>query len=291
MNKVISKIAVNYLLLISRFPLVIHYWFSNFLYILLFKIVKYRKKVVFKNIEIVFPNYSKSQKNKLAKNYYRYLSQLIVEVVKGFTISKKELQKRISVDNSYIYDELFEKNQSAIVALGHNCNWEWICRHASMVTKHKLYVAYKPLNNPYFDKLMAKTRTAFGMQQIAMNNVGRFIIEHKNEAFLLILISDQKPSNPKNGIWIDFFKRKTSFLPGLEKLSLKYNLPIYFHEVKQVKQGYYRCKIHHLLNPLDYLKEGSITQKYAQHLEEMIIEQPETWLWSHNRFKHEYNIQ
>lgn len=290
MNKVISKISIAFLLLISRLPIVIHYWFSNFLYILLFKIVEYRKKVVLKNIDLVYPSYSKSQKTELARNYFLYLSQLIVEVVKGFTISRKELQKRISVDNSYLYDELFNNNQSAIVALGHNGNWEWICRHASMVTKHKLYVAYKPLSNPFFDKLMAKTRTAFGMQQIAMNNVGRFIIEHKNEAFLLILISDQKPSNPKNGIWVDFFKTKTSFLPGLEKLSLKYNLPIYFHEVKRVKRGYYRCKIHHLLNPLDYQKEGSITQKYARHLEKMIVEQPETWLWSHNRFKHKFDI-
>ena len=83
-----------------------------------------------------------------------------------------------------------------------------------------------------------------------------------------------------------FFNIDTSFLSGLEKLSLKYNLPIIFHEVKLTRKGYYHCTVHPPLLAADLKENQSITQYYANMLEQKIMEQPEIWLWSHKRWKH-----
>lgn len=290
MKKIGNKILIQLLLLLARFPMSFLYIISKFLYFILYKVIKYRLKVVKSNLKRCYPNLSEQELIEIEKKYYVYLSELIVESVKGFKISAKEMNQRINTKNLYIYDEIFDKKESAIVAMGHNGNWEWICRHAPLIIKTPIYVAYKPLSNPYFEKLMNKARQEFGINTIPMASVGRFILENKNQNFLLILTADQSPSNFENSIWVDFFNTKTSFLPGLEKLSLKYNLPIIFHEVKQAKKGYYECLPQILIQKDSKTnKEGEITQQYATFLEQKINEQIHTWVWSHKRWKHEYN--
>jgi Kdo2-lipid IVA lauroyltransferase/acyltransferase len=287
MKYIFNKIGIFVLLRISVLPLTFLFLFVPIIKFLIYKVFKYRVLLVKYNLKIAFPEKSETERLKIEKDYYQYLSELILEAVKGFTISAKELNKRIKTDDSYIYDSIFKNKESAIVAMGHNGNWEWICRHAPLYINTQICVAYKPLSNPQFDQLMNKVRCEFGIKVIPMAGIGRYIIENKNNPFLLILTADQSPSNPITGIWADFFHTPTSFLSGLEKLSLKYQLPVIFHEVKRAhKKGYYQCKVHRLLEPKDFTMEGSITQAYATFLENKIKEQPHSWLWSHKRWKH-----
>ncbi|MDP2176200.1 MAG: hypothetical protein Q8K70_09870 [Bacteroidota bacterium] len=292
MKYIFNKIGIFILLSFSYLPLSFLFLFAPFVKFLIYKVFKYRVKLVKTNLLRAFPNKSDSERFQIEKDYYQYLSELILEAVKGFTISAKELNKRIKTQNSDIYDNIFKNKESAIVAMGHNGNWEWICRHAPLYIKTQICVAYKPLTNPQFDELMNKVRCEFGIKVIPMAGIGRYIIENKNNPFLLILTADQSPSNPNTGIWANFFDIQTSFLSGLEKLSLKYQLPVIFHEVKQASnKGFYECKVHRLLEPRNHPLDGSITQTYADLLQQKIIEQPHSWLWSHKRWKHAKKAQ
>ena len=281
-----NKIAIFFLKLLSRLPLSVLYIFSYFLYFIFYKLIGYRKKTIISNLKIAFPQKSENEINVLTKKYYKYLSHLVVEIIKGFTISADELNKRIKTENSEIYDKITLDKSSAIVVMGHNGNWEWVCRQAPLYIKTPICVAYKPLSNPYFDDLFNKARTEFGTLVEPMAKIGKFIIENKNKSYLIILTADQSPSNPETGIWAKFFNIDTSFLSGLEKLSLKYNLPIIFHEVKMTRKGYYHCTVHPPILAADLKENQSITQYYANMLEQKIMEQPEIWLWSHKRWKH-----
>ena len=246
--------------------------------------IKYRTKVVEKNIKNSFPEKTEKQVKEVEKSYYKYLADLVMESVKGFTISKKELLKRVSIDNVHIYDELHDKGKSAIVVMGHNGNWEWVCRSAPLIMKNNIFVAYKPLSNPLFDRLMYKARTKFGVHQVPMAQIAKVILQ-QTEPFLLILAADQSPSDKKTSFWVKFMNQETAVLPGVEKLALKFKLPIIFHEVNKTKRGFYACKPKYIVEMNRTFLPGEITELHTQYLEEKIREQPEIWLWSHKRWK------
>ncbi len=282
-SSIVSRLGIYLLLGLSRLPLWFWYGVSDILYIVFYKLIKYRVKVVRDNLQNSFPEKAISELRHIEKQYYRYLADLVVETVKGFTISKEELFKRIKAE-THIYDELFEKGQNAIVVMGHNGNWEWISRSSQLIYKHQILVAYKPLSNPYFDRLLYKTRTAFGAQLVPMSQVARVLLQQQ-KPYLLILVADQSPSDKKSSIWVRFLNQETAVLPGVEKLATKFKLPVIFHEVKRIKRGFYQCFDAFLVKAGEMHPPGEITAIHTGYLEEKIREQPETWLWSHKRWK------
>ncbi|MFM6982658.1 MAG: lysophospholipid acyltransferase family protein, partial [Chitinophagaceae bacterium] len=173
---------------------------------------------------------------------------------------------------------------SAIVVMGHSGNWEWVCRAAPIFMKNRIVVAYKPLSNPYFEKLMLRARTELGVIQIPMAQIGKFILQQK-EPYLLILAADQSPSDSKTSIWVNFLNQETAVLPGPEKLAVKFNLPVIFHNVNRTKRGVYKCTAQYLVKESSNTRNAEITELHTRHLEQEIIKQPEIWLWSHKRWK------
>jgi KDO2-lipid IV(A) lauroyltransferase len=283
-NKLLNKLSIQLLLLISRLPLPILYIISDILYIIFYKLIKYRVNVVKSNLLHSFPEKSADERLEIEKKYYQYLCDLIVESVKGFTIGENELKQRMVYNNMDLIEQLYKDKKSAIVIMGHCGNWEWVCRSGPLFMKNRLVGVYKPLTNKYFDHLMNKTRTAFGVEQIPMAQIARYIMVQKN-AFLLILIGDQSPSDIDSSYWTEFLNQDTAVLPGAEKLAIKFNLPVYFTYVKSYKRGYYTCGTKLIVETPGNFQESEITKLHTQVLEDKIMENPHNWLWSHKRWK------
>lgn len=281
---VVSNFTIGILLLISFLPLSLLYILSDLFYLLLYRVGKYRVKVVRQNLYNSFPTYNSEKLSGIEKGFYRFLADLIVESVKGFTIGRKSLNKRMSIENPEVYEELYKNRKSAIVVMGHCGNWEWLCRNVTLLIPNPVYVAYKPLSNPYFDKLMYRARSAFGSRPIPMAQVPRLLAEQK-EPFLLILVSDQSPSDKNSSIWVQFLNQETAVLPGVEKLSSRYKLPVIFHEIKRIKRGYYSSRAQYIVEDGSNYAAGEISAMHSKVLDQKIIQQPETWLWSHRRWK------
>jgi KDO2-lipid IV(A) lauroyltransferase len=183
-----------------------------------------------------------------------------------------------------LIEKLNKEQKSAIIVMGHCGNWEWVCRSGPLFMKNRLVGVYKPLTNKYFDALMNKTRTAFGVEQVPMAQIARYILLQKTP-FLLILISDQSPSDKDSSYWLNFLNQETAVLPGAEKLAIKFNLPVYFTSVNSYKRGYYTCDTKLIVEDSSKLNEGQISLLHSQELERQINENPHNWLWSHRRWK------
>lgn len=236
------------------------------------------------NLQRSFPNRSKEELKSIEVAFYRYLADLIVESVKGFTIGKKELLKRMNFSNPELMNRLAENEQSAIMVMGHQGNWEWISRAAPLLVKNNIIVAYKPLTNRRFDKLMYDTRVEFGVRLVPMQQIPR-VLSSEKKPYLLILLADQSPTDSETSIWVNFLNQETAVLPGIEKLALKYRLPVFFNEVRVLKRGYYSCTFKPVCEADELKKYSEITKHHCKLLEENIIERPEYWLWSHKRWK------
>jgi Kdo2-lipid IVA lauroyltransferase/acyltransferase len=273
-------------------PFRILYGVSDVFYVLLFYIFGYRKKVVLNNLRSSFPYKTEQELLVLRKKSYRYFCDLFVETFKTLTISKKAMIRHCSIEEQSLalLHKLASNGESVLLVLGHKGNWEWAGNTFSLLCKHQLFVIYHPLSNFHFDQLMYKMRTRFGTKLIAMKDTFKEMVRHRNTLSATAFIADQTPQ-PNNAHWMTFLHQDTPVFEGTEKIARKLNRKVIFVSVQKVKRGYYTIVLDekNVLNPNDF-KESALTEAHMRKLEESIIEEPETWLWTHRRWKHKRNI-
>jgi KDO2-lipid IV(A) lauroyltransferase len=278
-------LALPFIYFISLLPFRLLYLFSDFLFVIVFHVVGYRRKVVEQNLKNSFPEKSDEEILRISKKYFHYMCDLILESLKKITINQKEAIAHCKFQNPEIFKKIYEENKSVILLMGHYGNWEWAGSSFSLSNKQPLYVVYKPLSNPHFENLMCKTRTMFGTRLIKMENTLRDIINNKNNCSAYAFIADQTPSN-QNAYWTNFLNQDTAMFTGAEKLAKKLNFPVVFINIVRVKRGYYEIFAEMLCEDPKNCKENEIIETYIKRLEKEIIKMPETWLWSHRRWKH-----
>lgn len=269
---------------LSLLPMRVLYWVSNFICFFFSKVLRYRSEVIDTNLRNSFPEKSETERTALKKAFYLNLSDLIVEIVKGFTVSKKTIMQRNQVFNQELLDSWDEKGQPVIAVMAHQCNWEWALLRAGLTLKQDIMVVYKPLSNKYFDRLMNRTRSRFGVTMVPMKEASSYFKNNQNKSFCSALVCDQAPNNPKRAQWVEFLNQKTAVLPGAGILSKKHNMPVLFVSAVREKRGYYSYHIEPLTDiGMDAV---SVNVAHTKRLEEMILDAPEGWLWSHKRWKH-----
>ncbi|MEZ4800371.1 MAG: lysophospholipid acyltransferase family protein [Flavobacteriales bacterium] len=277
-----------YLLLkpLSLLPYPILYGISNFFYYVIFYIVGYRKKVVFKNLKNSFPEKSDEELMVIMKKFYRHFCDLVVESVKNFSISDAAARKRFKSIHSEVMNDYAAKGQSVILAGGHYANWEFWAVAGPQHLDHNVVAIYKKLRNDYFDQKMRESRGKFGLQLVRTLDTGEFFKSNVENNIAMVFGFDQSPSNPKKCVWVDFLGQETGALYGAEKYAKDYNLPIIYGEQRKVKRGYYEIEYELLTDNPNAFANGEITQLLHTRLEKDIRKAPEFWLWSHKRWKH-----
>ena len=264
MSAIIYYIILPFIYLLSLLPFPLLYLLSDGLYLLLYYVIGYRKKVVSENLRNAFPEKTPAEIIILQKNFYRYFCDLLLETFKTLTISRDTMLKRCSLDPSAdkIFNNFAAENKSLIIVMGHNGNWEWAGNTFSLCCKHQLYVIYHPLANKYFDGLIYKMRRKFGSKLIPMKDTFRQIIKNRNELNAIGFIADQSP-NPDKAYWMNFLNQDTAVFTGTEKIAKMIKDPIVFVSVKRLKRGYYTLMAEILQTPPYTTIEGDITELHT----------------------------
>ena len=286
MNYIVFKIVVVFGKVIALLPMRALYILSDFIYPIVYYIVRYRRKVVYENIRNSFPEKSDKEIELLAKKFYRYFCDLLLEILKMLHIKPEEMKQRFKLrDDSLILEE-FNKNKHILGVLGHYGNWEWGSSLA-MTQPYNFAGIYKPLSNKYFDELMIKVRTQFGSEAIPMKQTARVLTAHIQEGKLTILnfISDQTPIAGEIQYWTKFLNQDTPVFLGIEKFARKTHQPVFFFSIIRVKRGYYEVEAEKLCDDCNTLAPNELTELHIKKLEDLIRKAPEYWLWSHRRWK------
>jgi KDO2-lipid IV(A) lauroyltransferase len=272
---------------ISILPFRLLYAVSDGVYILLYRIVGYRKKVVLENLHLVFPEKNEAEILAITKAFYHHLCDMIVEAVKSITISKKELQRRYVFTNVEMIHALEKENRSAILFLGHYASWEWIFILQTHMN-HNGYAVYKKLSNPYFDKLVKRIRAKYNTELITTKETYPKLVRAKRNKELTFngFVFDQSPKRSKALHWKAFMGVTVPAHVGAEILAKRLDMATLFLKVKKVKRGFYEATFSELSKtPKDY-KDYDITDMALKRVEEQIYEAPEYYLWTHKRWKH-----
>ena len=279
-----------FVLLFSLIPMKLVYVLSDLVAFLLHDIFKYRRSVVQTNLENSFPEKNAAEIKGIQKAFYKNLSDIILEGIKGLSMSKSDLEKRFQYLNINIVNQEFEKGKSAIVIASHIANWEWGVLSFNFWTKGQVVGVYKPLNNQLVDTYYNGKRKKWGLQLTSMAQTGRTIIKRKTKPTVFVFIADQTPSDVHNAHWFDFLNQDTPFLHGVDKIARKTGYPIFNTDIKRVSRGKYEVTFKKLADQPDKLNPSEVTQLYVRELERIIKDCPESWLWSHRRWKRKRDV-
>lgn len=242
------------------------------------------------NLTQAFPEKTKDELQSISKKYFRNLCDSIVETIKLLSISQRELNRRIPA-NWEVLNNNFQEERICQGYLSHQFNWEWGTVVANYNMPYTFTGIYQPLSSPAFERLMRKIRTRSGTDVIPLQNMLSRLATLQKEKIVWGFIADQNPSDARRASWHLFMNKMTAFNKGAEFVARRYNNPVYFGEIIKMKRGYYKIKLKLAFDNPQETKEGEITEAYVRHLEDSIKRQPENWVWSHRRWKHEYPRQ
>lgn len=282
-----TSLPFYYLLSILPFPLL--YGLSDLLYLLLYRLIGYRKKVVLGNLRRSFPEKSPEELKLLSRKFYRHLCDLLLESFKTLTISKEKMLQRcyFHPDAIQLLQKMFDEGQNTILMGGHLGNWEWAANTYGTLSPAQLYLIYRPLSNPYFDRLLFRMRSRFHAKPVAMQQTLRAMLQQQDEKpTTTAFLTDQAPP-PSGAYWTDFLHQDTPVFVGAEKIARKLNDPVLYLCITKVRRGYYELGVELLVADPSSTAPGEITERFTRRLEQDIIHQPEVWLWSHRRWKHQ----
>ena len=288
MQAIVYYISLPFIYLISILPFWLLYRVSDLFYIIIYILLGYRKKVVVKNLKNSFPEKSDKEITKITKQFYVFFCDWIVETIKSITISRSAAIKRCYFTNTEILDKYYNENKKLIYVMGHMGSFELGGAEISTNSNHQLYTIFKPLANKYYDRLIKHKRIRFNNKVIAMSDTFRTMIRLKDSKELnaTLFIADQTPQK-NNAYWTTFLNQETPIFWGTEIIAKKLNYPVIYLSIKQPKRGYYEITPELLCENPSQTQTGEISEMHTNRLEKDIKDQPEIWLWSHRRWKHD----
>jgi len=285
-KKGLSHVGIFFLGILSLLPLPVLYLIADGVYILLYYVLGYRRKVVRMNLLNALPDKSLAAIVQIERRFYRYLSSLIFEILKMNNISRAEIEKRFVFNNKEQMEAYFKKGESVLICSAHYGNWEWGTLGIGLNFSAVHYPIYKPLSNRIYDHWFQKMRSRFGNHLVPMRQTLRVLQTSKNSPSIFSFGNDQAPSKDESHYWTKFLHQESSVQLGIEKIAKKTNRPVFYLRTRVLKRGYYEVDCVPLcLNPAE-AAPFEITELHTRFLENVIREQPEYWLWSHKRWKY-----
>jgi len=279
--------------LLAWLPLPVLYIFSEIAFVLTFFVVRYRRKVVRKNLQNSFPEKSLREIKRIERKFYRHFCDVFIESLKMLHISEKEMRRRMNFPNIEEVNRVVDNGGNVILMLGHYCNWEFMVSIRLFVTNRNVDGAgvYRRLKNPYIDTFFQKLRTRFGTLGIEKNDIFREIIKHRKAGRQLTfaLISDQTPSKRNIHYWTTFLNQDTPVLIGGERIARQTGYVLYYVDIQKVKRGKYEANLVLISDDVKSTPEFECTEKFMRLMENSIRREPAYWLWTHKRWKHKRN--
>ena len=280
------------IILFSKLPLKILYGLSDFIFVILYFVVGYRKDVVLQNLKNSFPAKSDSELKIIRKKFYHNFCDYLVETLKSFTIPSHELRVRVQHLNQDVFHEAKKENKNIILLAGHIFNWEWFNALATIIPQEKSFPVYRKVQSSFWEQKVKAIRNRFGNHALEAKEVIRHIFKNTNDGnSVYMFVADQTPHSSEVTYGLEFLHQKTPAFVGYDKLSTRMDLVFVYCEMKKVKRGYYQINYHRIYPDGEKFQEYEVVRKFHKMLETTINKRPDNYLWSHRRWKYQDSIK
>lgn len=289
MKLVAYILSIAFFRMLAILPRFVILFFSDILFLILYYLIGYRKKVAVKNITRSFPDYSQKAIRDICRKFYKHLADVMVESAASQYFSMKRLKKMYNVVNPELIEKYYNKGRSIILVTAHYNNWEWAVP-LSYTVPHTILAVYKPLKNKYFDRSMKKIRGRYGARTVPMKQIGRVLFDASNTGELTLtgMVADQRPIKQHIQYWTELLGQKTPVFLGSEKLAKKFNSVVLYMKTTKIRRLSYAAEFELITDQPGETSQYEITEKQFAILEKMVRQEPAYWLWTHDRWKHKY---
>ena len=241
------------------------------------------KKIIYSNINKAFTNISKVKIKNITRKMWNNYGRVFAEYMFIKKFRTEYFDSNISINGKEILNKIKSENKPVIFISGHFANFELM---AMVLEKSgiKLTAIYRPLNNKYLNILMENIRKKYICKHQIKKGVSglREIIKLNKLGFSTALMIDQRVSE---GIRSNFFNHRayTTTIPA--QLIRKYGYPVVPISIERLNGIEFKIIVHEILKFSKDTSVEIITQNLNYQLENMIIKNPNQWIWSHNRWK------
>jgi KDO2-lipid IV(A) lauroyltransferase len=285
-----TKLVYYLLYAVSTLPFRVLYAFSDMLMPLLYYIIRYRRGIVRRNLTSAFPEKSPKEIKRIEKKFYHWFCDYFLEAIKLLSISDEELNRRFHVKNPEVHETWFLKGRNTAGFLGHYCNWEWLSRVGKdMNPERRCCLIYDPLHSKAIDYVFYRLRSypPTGVPTPKKDILRQLVLWRREGRMSLSgYIADQAPKWENIHLWLPFLNHpETPVFTGAERIARKMNDVVYYVKMTRPRRGYYDVEYLLLSDDPASLPEGELTRRFFQMLEQSVREDPQYYLWTHNRWK------
>ena len=287
MQRAVYLIAYPFIYLIASIPFNVLYVFSDFLRLIIYNLLGYRKKIVRSNLRKAFPHKSEDDLKWIEKRFYKHFCDITLEAFKSLSISSEEMQKRMVFKNLDVLTQFEKGNRSVIIMCGHYASWEWMLS-IGYHTISQGYGIYTPIMNKYLNKLIIKIRKKHRGNLISRYSAIQQIKNLHDEGNIAVygFVSDQSPRPKPKSYWRPFLGVKVPVFVGAEMVARELDFGVVYAKINRVKRGYYEASFELISDQPKKTKLNRITDTFTEWLEQDIYSDPTQYLWTHKRFKH-----
>tara|TARA_B100000780_G_scaffold209018_1_gene149097 strand:- start:172 stop:1032 length:861 start_codon:yes stop_codon:yes gene_type:complete len=241
------------------------------------------KKLIDNNILKAFPAITLEDLNKIRTNMWGNYGRILSEYVFLKNFRKSELKSNFEIVGQDILNKIKKDGKPVIFISGHFNNFELMAMHIER-SGINLAAIYRPLNNKFLNFIMERIRKKYICKnQIKKGIAGtRQLLSYFKKNYSIALMIDQRVSQ---GIKSNFFENEayTTTIPA--QFSKKFNCKIVPIYIERINKFHFKLTVN---QPMEFSNENSIediTLNLNRVIEKMILENPDQWIWSHNRWK------
>ena len=290
MKKARQAIVYAAFLLMSLLPYKALYALSGVLYLVTYRIVRYRLSTARRNMAAAFPEKSREELRRMEQGFYRWLSDYFVETVKLMTVSHKELMCHVEFRGTEAVEDCFDRGQACTGILGHYCNWELLSAAGKVFTRHKEAVVglvYAPIPNKTIDRLFIKIRQSMGGVCVPKRDILRYLVSFRRQNLMNIFgyMADQEPQCHKAQLRLTFLNSTVTAITGPERIARKLGNAVFYVDTERPERGKYVCTFRLITDDAASLPEHEVTRRFFAMLEQSIRRDPRFYLWTQERVK------
>jgi len=245
------------------------------------------KNKIKSNIQIALPNIKKNKEKEIINKMWCNYGRVFAEYMHLKKLRDNNF-KYIKINNVNRLEELRKKNKPILFFSGHFANFELL---AMIIEEKKFQVSaiYRPLNNFFLNPLMEYLRKKYlCSDQIPKSIPGkgkegtRILIDKIKSKKNIAIMIDQKVSQ---GIKCKLFAKDalTTNIPA--QLALKHGYLLQPLKIKRYNQINFEIDVCDTLEVNTNDNQYLITRKINQILEKMILDNPDQWIWTHDRWR------
>ena len=237
--------------------------------------------IIDKNLLKFSNELSNQEKKEIRSNMWSNYGMTFIEYI--FLNNFKKGQSHINIEGESILRKISLDNKPVIFISGHFANFELMSME---ITKKKINLAtiYRPLNNFFLNPFMEHVRKKYVCKnQIKKGRRGvKESVEYIKNNHSIALMVDQRVTE---GEKIKFFDKEalTTTLPG--QLALKYKLDIVPIFIERTNNNLFKMKVYEPIKPSSFKDTSQVSEKLNKIIENMIIKNPNQWIWTHDRWK------